>query len=82
MSNISGFQPKLKKHLDGSPCVEGTRRLPKDYKACCDIFDGHTATCTHDLRYEYIENFKSWWIALQDGSGITIKYCPHCGSSL
>lgn len=82
MSNIAGFQPKLKKHLDGSVCLEGTRLLPKEYKPCCNMFASHTSTCTHDLRYQYSEKFNSWSIALQDGSGIMIKYCPHCASKL
>ncbi len=74
-----------KPHADGTLCLEGTSRLPASFVACCDVFDGHTSTCTYDLRYEYWEKSKMWVIAIAEsagGGGIEISYCPHCGTKL
>lgn len=85
MNSITQIAPKLRKHEDGSICLEGTRKLPKNFKPCCEVFRSHTASCIFDVRYEWNENIKGWWIAIDSkagGGGIEIKYCPHCGESL
>lgn len=70
-------------HADGTTCPKGTKSVPGDYKACCGIFEDHVSLCYDDLRYEYWNTPKPFWvIALPDGSGIHITYCPHCGSKL
>lgn len=72
-------------HADGSPCLEGTKSVPKKYEPCCELFNSHTSTCVHDIRYEWWGKRKIWVIAISEesgGGGIEIKFCPHCGSKL
>jgi hypothetical protein len=69
-------------HVDGSKCLEGTRRVPRRFEACCELFGGHVDTCVFDLRYEWWQKAQKWVIAVSEHSGITIKYCPHCGKKL
>ena len=75
----------MKKHTDGTECLEGTKRVPKNFKPCCDVFEGHTSTCAFDLRYEWRQKSKQWVIAISEiagGGGISIAFCPHCGARL
>jgi len=75
----------MKTHDDGSQCPEGTRKVPRGFKPCCDSFDQHTRACYFDLRYEWWPKYKGWFIPLAPkagGGGIQIQFCPHCGTSL
>ncbi len=79
----SAFQPV--RHPDGTLCLEGTTSLPPDFQPCCAVFAAHTATCAHDLRYEWRPKSRQWVIAIAEsagGGGIMITYCPHCGALL
>jgi hypothetical protein len=73
------------KHADGTVCLEGTRSVPRSFAPCCEAFEGHLATCSFDVRYEWWSKARTWVIAIAEsagGGGITISYCPHCGSRL
>lgn len=75
----------LKTHSDGSICLEGTRRVPENFKSCCNEFESHTDACTFDIRYEWWGNPQGWFIPIvpsAGGGGIAIGYCPHCGKKL
>jgi hypothetical protein len=77
--------PDAFRHPDGTLCLEGTSSLPPDFQPCCEVFAGHTATCAHDLRYEWWRKSRRWVIAIAEsagGGGIMIRYCPHCGTPL
>jgi hypothetical protein len=85
MSNVKIFRPAVRSHADGSACLEGTRKLPAGFLACCAAFDARTSACTHDVRYEWNEACAQWQIAIsaQAGAGgILIAHCPHCGTAL
>ena len=72
------------RHPDGSPCLKGTQRVPKNYVPCCEFFDYRTRTCAYDIRYEYWKG-QGWMIVIVEeagGGGIAISYCPHCGTRL
>lgn len=74
----------MTRHLDGSVCLDGTQRVPENWRACCDVFADHTKTCTFDLRYEWSEQH-GWMIMIDDsagGGGVQITTCPHCGTKL
>jgi hypothetical protein len=76
---------KKRKHTDGSICLEGTRRVPKPYTACCEAFDSRTVACTFDIRYEWWPKLKTWVVPISDasgGGGVAINHCPHCGMKL
>ncbi len=75
----------LRRHDDGTVCREGTKRVPPRFRACCEVFQAHTATCELDVRYEWWPKARRWFIAISDaagGGGIEIEFCPHCGSRL
>src|SRR6058998_1346514 len=75
----------LRRHDDGTVCREGTKRVPPRFRACCEVFQAHTATCELDVRYEWWPKARRWFIAISDaagGGGIEIDFCPHCGSRL
>lgn len=68
-------------HPDGSPCLAGTKQIPRKYKPCCKDFEFRLTACQFDVRYE--KNNRMWGILLPDGgSFIQIKFCPHCGAKL
>lgn len=68
-------------HPDASPCMDGVRKVPKRFKACCDEFNYRTSACQFDIHYE--KHGRKWGILLPDcGSYIEIKFCPHCGEAL
>ncbi len=72
-------------HADGTRCLEGTKRVPRSFRPCCEVFAGHVATCAHDLRYEWWPKARQWVIAIAEsagGGGISIEFCPHCGARL
>jgi hypothetical protein len=73
------------KHGDGTPCLEGIRRVPRGFEACCEVFENHTSSCTFDVRYEWWGRSRTW-VTLIDasagGGGVEIRFCPHCGASL
>jgi hypothetical protein len=72
------------KHPDGSECLAGTQRVPRDYAPCCEVFEDHTRACVFDVRYEWSESH-GWMTAISSlagGGGITISHCPHCGMRL
>jgi len=74
-----------KPHADGSPCPEGTQRLPECGVVCCDDFRAHTLACYFDIRYEYWVGQRGWFVIIAPeagGGGIAISYCPHCGTKL
>jgi hypothetical protein len=76
-------QPVL--HADGTVCREGTRRVPRAFRACCSAFDHRTLACVFDVRYEWWPRQKSWFVPIHDtagGGGIAIAFCPHCGAKL
>jgi len=56
-------------HPDGTLCLEGTTSLPSDFQPCCDVFAAHTATCAHDLRYEWWPTSRRWVIAIAEAAG-------------
>jgi hypothetical protein len=73
------------RHIDGTRCKEGTRRVPPRFRACCAAFAGHLATCDYDLRYEWWQRQRFWVITIAEaagGGGVVIRYCPHCGLEL
>ncbi len=75
----------VRKHSDGSVCPEGTRRLPAKFRACCEMFEAHTAACYYDVRYEWWASRRGWFIVIPElagGGGVAINYCPHCSSRL
>jgi hypothetical protein len=69
-------------HTDGTPCLEGTQRLPPNFRPCCDSFEQHTKTCDADLRFEWWEKSNKWVTCLHDGSGIEVAFCLFCGNVL
>jgi hypothetical protein len=76
---------KNSRHIDGTPCKEGTRRVPVGFRACCAAFRGHVSTCDYDLRYEWWKIQRFWVITIAEsagGGGVVIRYCPHCGAEL
>jgi len=73
------------RHTDGTRCLEGTRHVPRGFKACCSLFASHTTTCEHDVRYEWWQNRRTWVVVIAEsagGGGIEIRFCPHCGRRL
>lgn len=48
----------MNQHIDGSPCKEGTRDVPKGFQPCCPTFGGHVATCEYDIRYERVVEWR------------------------
>lgn len=76
---------KIRKHADGSKCLEGTQRLPSEFSACCEQFSERTLACYYDIRYEWWPNFKNWFVVIPEsagGGGIAFRFCPHCGKKL
>ena len=71
-------------HADGTPCLEGTQKIPRGFKPCCETFEAGTKACEFDIRFEWWSKPKYWVIRVPDGgsSGLEISYCPYCGSSL
>ena len=72
-------------HTDGTPCKEGTRTVPPDFRPCCRAFAGHTDTCEYDIRYEWWSPEQGWVVAIAEsagGGGVAIRFCPHCGLKL
>ena len=72
-------------HADGSPCLEGTGSVPKDFVACCADVEARTTACVFDLRFEFWPRKNAWFIPLDPevgGGGIEIAFCPHCGTRL
>jgi hypothetical protein len=70
-------------HTDGSPCLEGSSKVPEGWQPCCEVFDDHTRACVYDVRYEWRST--GWVTAISSsagGGGITMNFCPHCGASL
>src|SRR5258705_12386744 len=59
----------LRRHDDGTVCREGTKRVPPRFRACCEVFRGHTTTCELDLRYEWWPKARRWFIAISDAAG-------------
>jgi hypothetical protein len=67
-------------HIDGSPCLKGTREaVPENYQPCCEAFERHTWSCHFDLRYEWAAEYNCWGIN-NPGAWIQIYFCPHCGT--
>jgi hypothetical protein len=75
---------KTNVHADGSRCREGTQKVPRDFRACCERFSAQTSACEFDVRFEWWPKRKSWVICIPDGgeSGLEISFCPYCGSDL
>lgn len=74
-----------RKHLDGSPCPEGTARAPRRHEFCCDEFQDRTLACYFDVRYEWWSRQRGWFNVISPeagGGGIAMQYCPHCGTKL
>jgi hypothetical protein len=71
-------------HADGTECPEGTQQVPESFRPCCERFGEGTKSCYADLRYEFwTQHGEAFWvIRCQDGSGVHIYFCPHCGRSL
>src|SRR5262245_31271243 len=59
----------MKKHSDGTVCLEGTRSVPEGWQPCCEVFAGHTTTCAHDLRYEWFKKTQRWGIVIAESAG-------------
>ena len=80
-----GISPVGEKHASGSRCLEGTRRVPRGYRPCCEAFARHTTSCAFDVRYEWWAKSRIWVTVIDasaGGGGIEISFCPHCGSRL
>jgi len=72
-------------HADGSICPEGTARVPRGKKICCEDFRVRTLACFFDIRYEWWPEYKGWFtlvIPSAGGGGIAMNFCPHCGQRL
>jgi hypothetical protein len=72
-------------YLTQDVCLDGTKKVPRGFKACCDSFKYRTTSCLYDVRFEWFGKLKKWGIPLADmvgGGFIEIKYCPHCGKKL
>jgi hypothetical protein len=72
-------------HADGSKCPEGTQLIPKGFTACCLAFDQRTKACYFDFRIEWWVKRKGWFVTgppQSGGGGISIIFCPHCGTKL
>lgn len=72
-------------HADGSPCPEGTTRLPRTAKVCCAEFAARTRACYFDIRYEWWPRPRGWFTIIPPdagGGGVAMNFCPHCGQRL
>ena len=72
-------------HADGTICPEGKRRVRRGFIACCEFFSDHTTSCYYDVRFEWWAKSKNWVIIIPEiagGGGISISFCPNCGSKL
>jgi hypothetical protein len=79
------MEKSLKRHLDGTRCKEGTRKVPRNFRPCCGMFAGHVTTCDYDLRYEWWAGDRVWVITIAEsagGGGVEVRFCPHCGAEL
>jgi hypothetical protein len=77
--------PSVKRHADGSMCLEGTRSVPMSFHPCCEAFGFRLSTCEYDIRFEWQKNVRQWVIKIAEtagGGGIRIRFCPHCGTRL
>jgi hypothetical protein len=75
MDELGSMKTEHPKH-DGSACPEGTRRVPARFKACCEVFEGHTTACYLDIRDEWWSKQRTWVTvipAAAGGGGITIN---------
>jgi hypothetical protein len=75
----------MKKHPDGTACLERTRSVPEVWEPCCEVFAGHTTTCAYDIRYEWSPTSRKWGIVIPESAGsgvVRIHFCPHCGTRL
>jgi hypothetical protein len=66
-------------------CLDGIRSpVPAGYRACCEAFDRHLEASVFDIRFEWWPKSKKWVIRVADGgsSGLTIRFCPYCGTKL
>lgn len=83
MAKRSSLPPTV--HADGSICPEGTARVPRGKKLCCEAFKDRTLACFFDIRYEWWPEYKGWFsivIPSAGGGGIAMNFCPHCGKRL
>jgi len=71
-------------HDDGTPCLEGTRQVPRGFQPCCDRFGASTTACVFDIRFEWWPKTKQWVIRIADGgsSGLKMSFCPYCGTAM
>ncbi len=72
-------------HADGTPCLEGTRRVPRGFAPCCAAFDRLTQNCVADLRVEWWSRRRRWFLLLPSSTGnegLEVHFCPHCGAPL
>jgi len=68
--------------VTGDECLEGTKQVPKKWKACCKSFRARTESCQYEVRIEWYGGNK-WGIPLPLGGGyIKIKHCPWCGEKV
>ena len=84
-SRMARPRPPVVTHLDGTPCPEGSRTVPRAYAACCATFDARTLACYHDIRYEWWSGQRNWFVCIAPdagGGGVAIAHCPHCGATL
>ncbi len=75
----------INRHSDGSTCLEGTvSPLPKNFKPCCDFFEGHLSSCAYKVRFDWNKSKKHFGIADPVMSNVytQINYCPWCGKKL
>ena len=75
---------KTAHHPDGSICVAGTRRVPRNFSPCCEAFNACTKNCEFDIRFEWWSKSKVWVIRIPDrgSAGSVIQFCPYCGAAL
>lgn len=72
-------------HPDGTPCLDGRRRVPRGFTPCCAAFDRLTRNCVYDLRVEWWGRHRRWFVRLPAPTattGLEVRFCPHCGARL
>ncbi len=82
---MSRRKPPVARHIDGTPCPEGTASLPRGHVFCCEAFRQRTLACYFDVRYEWWPRQRGWFNVITPdagGGGIALAFCPHCGTKL
>lgn len=71
-------------HADGTTCLEGSRRVPRGFRPCCEGFAQRVVACTSDIRYEWWTRLKTWVIVIDGaagGGGVAFAHRPTVATS-